>query len=169
VVLLAGCDLFGGGGGDGGTITIRDNGTCVFSGAVSGSHPCTVGAAFTLSQRVGLVELSYNTAADYPDGGVVGYTFYATVGFPADPVAGTYTLTDARVIPGYIQASVVYPGVRAWSLDPDGGFTLVLDSVEYLGVDPEIGRVFRPRGSFEAALLPDAPPASGQVRVQATF
>jgi len=77
---------------------IKNNGTCTFSGASStqGARPCTVAGAFTTSERVGVIEISYNTAADYDEGVVVGETLFGTITFPAAPVAGTYASSNGN-------------------------------------------------------------------------
>jgi hypothetical protein len=152
---------------------IKNNGMCTFSGSVTGTHPCTVAGAYTTSERVGVIEISYNTAADYDGGVVVGETLYGTVVFPAAPIAGTYTAPNSGTtfVPASTQVQVVNVSTQKfWTATTAmGSFTLVLSSVTLLGADPEIGSVYLPKGTLDATLIPDSSNAAGNVRVQATF
>ena len=150
---------------------VKDNGTCTFSGAITGTHTCTVAGAFTTGERVGIIEISYNLAAGYADGGVVGDTLYGTIGFPAAPVPGTYTGTSASVVPGYTQITLanVSNSTERWATTAVGSFSLVLTTVSLLGNDPEIGAIYRPTGSLDATLVPAGAGTTGNVTLHATF
>lgn len=167
-VLASGCS-----GGDSKPPQIKNNGTCTFSGAGStqGARPCTVAGAFTTSERVGVIEVSYNTAADYDGGVVVGETLYGTITFPAAPVPGTYASSNSSAfVPASTQIQLVNASTGGdWAASTgQGSFTLVLTSVSMLGTDPEIGAVYLPKGTLDATLVPITS-ATGNVRVQATF
>jgi hypothetical protein len=153
--------------------TIQNNGTCTFSGSVTGLHTCTVAGAYTTSEQMGVIEISYNTAADHDGGVVVGVTLYGTIAFPSAPVPGTYTAptTGTTLVAGatQIQLGDVASQDFWWATTAVGSFTLVLNSVELLGDDPEIGKVYLPKGTLDATLVPNSTSATGNVRVQATF
>jgi hypothetical protein len=138
---------------------VKDNGTCTFSGAVTGTHTCTVAGAFTISAG--------------PDGGVTGETLYGTIVFPSAPAPGTYTApsSGSTFVPASttIELSNYTTGNSWWATTALGSFTLVLSTVNKLGSDPEIGDVYRPYGSLDATLVPISAPTTGNVTLHATF
>jgi hypothetical protein len=168
VLLMPGCSSS-----SGQVPEIKDNGTCTFSGSVTGTHPCTVAGAYTTSELMGVIEISYNTASDYDAGVVVGATLYGTIAFPAAPVAGTYSAptTGTTLVAGatLIELLDVTSGDDWWASTALGSFTLVLSSVELLGDDPDIGSIYLPKGTLDATLVPTSSSTTGNVRVQATF
>jgi hypothetical protein len=164
---------YGCGGGGSKPPQIKNNGTCTFSGASStqGARPCTVAGAFTTSEQVGVIEISYNTAADYDGGVVVGETLFGTITFPAAPAPGTYASSNGNAfVPASTQIQLADAVTNAdWSASTgQGSFTLVLTSVSQVGTDPDIGTIYLPKGTLDATLVPITG-ASGNARVQATF
>lgn len=160
-VALGGCNS-----GGGGPPEIKDNGTCVFSGAVNETHRCTVAGVYSGSTLSGAIVVQYNID-NLPDGGFPsGYEFIAQVNFPGDPTPGTYTYNPST---NSGNASFFEPTTQKfWE---QSAYTLVLSTVKYLGDDPDIpGKVFLPTGTFTATMPANTGTgATGTVTANVTF
>jgi hypothetical protein len=168
VSLVAAALAMGCGSDSGSPPEVKDNGTCMFSGAVTGTHTCTVAGAFTLGEQVGVIEITYNLAG--PDGGVTGDTLYGTIVFPSAPAPGTYTGSSPQVLaPTTVELNDDASGNGWWFTTALGDFTLVLSSVTKIGTDPDIGDVYRPSGTLDATLVPITSSTGGNVTLHATF
>ena len=149
----------------GSSLEIKDNGTCVFSGAVNETHRCTVAGVYSSSTLSGAIVFQYNVD-NLPDGGFPpGYLFTGGVNFLSDPAPGTYTYDPVRNT-GFV--SVIEPTTQKY-WEP-GTWTMVLRTVSYLGNDPDIGKIFLPTGTLTATLPANAGTgATGTVTVNVTF
>jgi len=158
---IAGC-----GSSSGTTPEVKDNGTCTFSGARNESHTCTVAGAYTTEEQAGVIEITYNLSTGTVDAGPAGITLFGDIVFFSEPTSGTFTSGN-----GSLRGDTtveVYESSTGTLWQP-GTFTLVLSSVQYLGVDPEIGKVDRPYGTFDATLDQATGPGSAALQVHATF
>lgn len=134
----------------------------VLSGAVRGSFPCILSAAYSAQDNAGAISISHSTAPTVS----IGIT---TTG---EPAVRTYSETDAEVNGG---VSVVDATNKAWSAaksdssPAEGTFALTLTSVTET-VNTGGAKVYRAKGSFQATLNPvTASGAAGTVTASVTF
>jgi hypothetical protein len=135
------------------------------SGPASGTYPCTLRAAvWSDLSDVGQILVGRNATADAP-------AISATVTFPGEPGAGTYT--DAN--PGAKTRMTVMSGTASWtasigySATNVGSYTMVLTNVAATKQSGD-NQIYAVSGTLDAALAPvSGTSATGNVTLHAAF
>ena len=150
-----------------GSASLNLNGTAActvtFSGALTGTAPCTTAGAYaTTKNRAGLV-----IDAQGPSGSVQSFDF--TLDASGDLMAQTYTANNSLSDTGSTLNSTTN---QAWVQGASGGppdFTLVVSSVTILGSGAS-GRAYAVHGTFDATLAAVAGSgATGPVTAHVAF
>jgi len=125
-----------------------------------------VAGAYTTEEHPGVIEITYNLSTGTLDAGPAGTTLVGEIVFFSEPASGTFA-SGSRSLRGDTMVEVYESSTgRLWQ---PGTFTLILSSVQDLGVDPEIGKIYRRYGTFDATLDRATGPGSAALQVHATF